>query len=288
MNKKRWITLGLLAALVFLVAGTASGSVGSPSSNWWVLNGGGAPAAGVAVGSNASFGQPAIGLASGSGVDLSGGFWFGGNNLVYRNPFDANPGSEWQQCTNRSDTAPMGEKFLGQLSNETACLVLAKLPPHRMIKVTFDFYAIRSWNGNQVNQETNPTSVETLPQEPDLIVGPDRWMLVVDDNAAPIIDTTFSNWPTHLQSFPAGYLLGNYPPDTGAAAKNTLGYDYFGTPMDATFHLVVYVEHSSDNLKLSFTASNLQEAWNETWGLDNVEVTLDPTIYHVYLPVTHH
>lgn len=283
MNKKRWITLGLLAALVFLVAGTASGSAGIPSIRWQVFSGGGAPAEGRSVGSNASFGQPFIGQAAGTGVDLSGGYWFEANNLVYRDGFESGPGPKWQ-CTTRSETAPEGQKFLGQFSNETACLVLEGLPHHRWVQVAFDFYAIRSWNGNQA--QTTSLSPGIQPKEPDASVGPDQFKLLVD--GAPALHTTFANWFENQQSFPAGYLQGNYPAQTGTAAVNTLGYDYYGTLMDATYRIVVFAPHSADRLQLDFTGLGLQAIDNESWGVDNIEVTLDPPFYRVFLPLTNH
>jgi hypothetical protein len=52
-----------------------------------------------------------------------------------------------------------------------------------------------------------------------------------------------------------------------------MGYGFFG---DSTYHLMYEIEHSADSLVLEF-ASDLFEGKgtdDESWGLDNVKVTV--------------
>lgn len=75
---------------------------------------------------------------------------------------------------------------------------------------------------------------------------------------------------------------GNHPPKTGAVEINTLGYDA-GTgrdPMDAVYRISVTFPHTASSLVLSFDADvvgiNLSPFADETWGIDNFELTLVP------------
>ncbi len=49
-----------------------------------------------------------------------------GDILFYRHDFETSAGSEW--CLLRQDITPTGRGFLGQFSNETACLLLKDIP----------------------------------------------------------------------------------------------------------------------------------------------------------------
>jgi hypothetical protein len=46
--------------------------------------------------------------------------------------------------------------------------------------------------------------------------------------------------------------------------------------MDATYHLEFTFDHTENTLQSVFSASGLQVGDDESWGIDNVEVTIVP------------
>jgi len=138
------------------------------------------------------------------------------------------------------------------------------LTPHSEAAVSFDLFIIRSWDGNAEGIE-----------------GPDIWQLSVMGEDV-LLRTTFDNhnipeYEDHRQSFPENYI-GEYPPRTGAAEKNTLGYKWCFTgvgslPADSVYHINFEFDHDSERLILEFSAENLLDRFNnESWGIDNVRV----------------
>jgi uncharacterized repeat protein (TIGR01451 family) len=200
-----------------------------------------------------------------------------GSQTVYFDDFEDGAGPEW--CNRGTDTAPNGQNFLGQLGNETECLTLSNLPAHRWLSVTFDLYLIRSWDGN--------TTVNTNPLEwglsPDYIIGPDIWEFGLG-GGDPILRTTFSNWPPQTQSYPDWYPGGAHPPMNGATEVNSLGYLFDPYPMDSVYRLTFLIPHSGNTLQLDFSAFGLQVIWDESWGLDNVQVMV-VNQFKTFLPI---
>ena len=142
---------------------------------------------------------------------------------------------------------------------QTISLSLTNLPAHTALRLSFDLYVIRSWDGNS----------------PDY--GPDRFILRVADGPT-LLNTTFSNNPktnsdASYQDFPAPNSL----PWTAALAKGTLGYDWFF--QDAIYRLQYEFAHTNANVAINFSSS-LHEGKgtdDEAWGLDNVVVSIAPT-----------
>jgi hypothetical protein len=170
--------------------------------------------------------------------------------LVYNNDFEGSVGSEWSNTT--TDITPAGaRRFLGQFGNQTVGLTLNNLPLHRKVTVYFDLFIIQSWDGNASS-----------------IYGPDIWDLSVSSGQT-LLHTTFRNTDGGMQAYPGSYPGGNFPPRTGTAENNTLGYSLFG---DAVYKLSYTFPHTSSSLLLDFSGSGLQELADESWGLDNIEV----------------
>jgi hypothetical protein len=141
--------------------------------------------------------------------------------------------------------------------DQTIRLTLTNLPPHAALRLSFDLLVLKSWDGN------SPA------------YGPDRWSLSVADGPV-LLDTTFSN--NHKVSKEGSYQ--NYPqlqamPRTGAARTNTLGYKFFG---DSIYPLEFTFPHSNSTLKLDFQSSLFEGKGtaDESWGLDNVRLTIAP------------
>jgi uncharacterized repeat protein (TIGR01451 family) len=202
---------------------------------------------------------------------------------VYTHDFETPVGSEWSLQT--ISTTPSGRNFLGEFSNQTATLTLTALPDHNRVIVTTDLYLIRSWDGNQADPPLDyPTLVPTDH------IGPDFWRMAIQGGPN-LVNTTFANWNNFRQSYPSNYPFGDYPARTGALENNTLGYDFFGVPIDSVYRLPISTLHSGPDLILDFSAMGLQDIGDESWGLDNIQVCLDaggvlPNV--IYLPLITH
>src|SRR4030095_12974353 len=132
---------------------------------------------------------------------------------------------------------------------------MTNVPPHEELKVSLDFYAINSWDGNDTG------------------VGPDFWdMTVAGSN---VVHTTFSNFggPPYFQrqSYPGRYPTGDFPGQTGASGTNVLGFAPQG--QDSVYQISRTLLHTSNAVTVSLTASNLQGLPDEFWGIDNFTVT---------------
>jgi hypothetical protein len=197
------------------------------------------------------------------------------DTVIYRNDFNDPPGTTYPEWTaDRSQTpaviesANHSQRFLGEFGGEklvnarpfvrvdqTVRLSLNSLPPHQRLKIEFDLYVLKSWDGDNSNY------------------GPDRWKLSVARGPV-LLDATFSNnhktgdFDLSLQSYPTA----GSPAQTAAAAVNTLGYRFFG---DAIYHLAYTFDHSARSVEFEFSSSLFEGKGieDESWGLDNVRVT---------------
>ncbi len=179
---------------------------------------------------------------------------------VYFNDFEGTAGSEWS--TTSTATTPAGcttcTTFLGGFVNDTVVLTLSGLTPGVHVSISFDLFAIRSWDGNGENGW-----------------GPDTWTITLGDGAS--YAYTFANGGGNTQSYP----VANSSPGTGAIAENTLGYSFGTEQRDSVYHLTYSWYNPSDTATITFSASGLQGLSgfgyaDELWGLDNVQMTANP------------
>jgi hypothetical protein len=172
-------------------------------------------------------------------------------HIAYTNDFENSAGKEWSRAN--IATSPTDRKFLGQFGSDEVMLKLTDLSEHTAIRVTFDLYIIRSWDGN---------------------INPDKWQFKVDGQSWLL--TTFDNqdyYSDHSQAYPDNYGAGSHPPRTGAKENNTLGYKFDGRPMDAVYVFSFTIPHSSANLVLTFIGNGLTADFaDEGWGVDNVVI----------------
>lgn len=183
----------------------------------------------------------------------------------YSNDFEA-PANTAGWSTSATSTSPSGQNFLGNFANNTVTLSLDGLPAHSTVTVAFDLYIIRSWDGNA---DVNPT------------FGPDIWGIQHSGDST-LLRTTFSNGtaagdPTrNTQAYPDFYPGGAHAYQTGASAVNTLGYSVpdYG---DSIYRLEFTFPHTASTLQLDFYAEGLTGVWDESWGIDNIVVTPEPT-----------
>lgn len=189
--------------------------------------------------------------------------------LVYHNDFEGAVGTEWSSTA--TDMTPVGaRRFLGQFSNNAVGLTLANLPSHTDVTVSLDLFIISSWDGNcEVNLHGGHC-------------GPDIWNLDVRGGPS-LLHTTFSNiidmpvgW-SQSQAYPGSFPTSDYPAKTGAAESNTLGYmSMIGLYGDSVYTLSFTVPHIEDSVTFDFSAEGLQGIEDESWGLDNVSVSVTP------------
>lgn len=175
------------------------------------------------------------------------------DKVVYSNDFERTAGREWSLPI--TDTTPKGNRrFLGQFANDAVTLTLTNLPAHQSVTVSFDLYIIRTWDGHSTRW------------------GPDVWGLSVTDGPA-LVRTTFSS-RGHMQAYPDVHLSGSHPARTAAREADTLGYMWRDAPRDSVYSPSVTFSHTADSLQLNFFASGLSAIANESWGLDNVRITV--------------
>lgn len=194
---------------------------------------------------------------------------------VFTDPMENVPSKRWSLVTGDdrdplviSSTPTGARNFLGKLGRESARLSLADLPPHRAVSVRFQLLVLDSWDGGRYGS------------------GWDRWILEVVGGPR-LIETTFYNnnedtdlAPLPLQAFPGTVTQSFQPGMTGAIEKRTLGYgkDWDGNgklyDRSAVYDIEVVFPHSSAKLALDFTGAANQETADESWGLDNVRVSV--------------
>lgn len=184
----------------------------------------------------------------------------------YTNDFEGAVGPEWSRTTT-SATPTGGRRFLGEFANDTASLTLSALPAHGEVRLSFDLFVLKSWDGNST------------------VHGPDEWDLSVDGGPT-LLHTTFNNChrvtSVDGQSYPGSFPGASNPCGAGAAEEDSLGYvfnDGMGAdPMDAVYKITRTFPHSGTSLILNFSAVlRVNSAISdESWGLDNVSVELLP------------
>jgi cysteine-rich repeat protein len=192
--------------------------------------------------------------------------------VVYTENFEAAAGAEWTTVPFDPDNpdgvppvevTPSGRRFLGRFGQAPfpapprpwAMLTLNGLPAHDIVRVSFDLYVIGSWDGEST------------------LNGPDAFLVQGGAFAA-----TFSNHAPD-ESFGAGEQSFPAPgsdAQTGAAEVGTLGYPVVGEAAvgDTVYHLTAGFSHTGAGVDVLFEGVGLQALDDESWGLDNVVVSV--------------
>lgn len=197
--------------------------------------------------------------------------WFGSSSAyaltVYENDFQSAVGSEWSHTLTQNTPTPYpfgARSFLGEFGNEKVSLSLSNLAAHSSVLLEFDLYLIRSWDGSSAGTAFD--------------YGDDHFKLAVTGGAT-LLDETFSNGNPAGQSFGP---LANNPYHTGASETYSLGYVFddgiqqTSQVMDSVYRLSFNFAHDSDTLTFDFSGYGLQNMEDESWGLDNVHVSVVP------------
>ncbi|MBT7099970.1 hypothetical protein HN937_21520, partial [Candidatus Poribacteria bacterium] len=166
------------------------------------------------------------------------------NTLVYSNDFESPVGAEWSNPL--ISTSPSGRDFLGEFANGDTVLSLNGLPEHQSVVLRLHLYIIRSWDGTW--------GVHAA--------APDIWSAQVVGGPV-LLQSTFS----HYRPYQA---YSGTPIET-----NALGYDFGG---DTTYELEFAIPHTVGDVQFRFRGEGLEHVLNESWGLDNVTVTVGQSI----------
>jgi len=167
--------------------------------------------------------------------------------IFYSNNFESALGTGWgtaAQITQHTNFS----KYVGRYSgNQGVLLTVAKPsipapPPGHWVeyRLTFDFYAIDSWDGDDPN------------------FGPDYFYVTVNSNT--VFAQTFANQHEY-QSFA--------PPTVGGI---DLGY---GAAFDAIYRdiSVAFEPDAASTLSVKWFGVGLQGLSDESWGIDNVRLS---------------
>lgn len=196
--------------------------------------------------------------------------------ITYFNDFDSDIPGAGNWTNYRTTISPnMTREFLGQYGNEEVTFTMENPNPDQcpvnMVRISFDLYIIRSWDGNQGLIDPNASPV-----------GPDYWRFGLQDVDSLLnawhVNTTFANFDDEIYSFfkqayPNPYPWGSFPARTGIYERNTLGYQFIG-PRDSTYKMSFLLPITDQTIRLIWMGEHLQILEDESWGLDNLEVTM--------------
>ncbi|MGF1634360.1 MAG: fibronectin type III domain-containing protein, partial [Phycisphaerae bacterium] len=165
-------------------------------------------------------------------------------------------------------TSPSGEKFLGRFGDsDSVDFTMADVSAGDGYKLTFDFYAINSWDGDL--------------EDDDGYYGPDSFEVTVGEETT---SWTFRNITDERSQY---FATQSYPspgsdPTTGAAATGVLGYTFNYGPVsgvsDAKYEIEIEFDHPGGDLTVAFAGDLTQPKADESWGIDNVKLTPPPLV----------
>jgi len=185
---------------------------------------------------------------------------------VYENSFAKAPGDEWSHRS-VSQTPQGNHRYLGTFTAERVELALTDLPPHKLLRISFDLYLMKSWDGSSPYW------------------GVKIWDMGVVGGQN-LIHSTFGNCgfftDNNIQSFPETYPCRDYPAWTGATEKQTLGViQSWGGPQrtfdtSSWYRMSLPFPHTAPSVTLSFEPTPKQGA--KDWGIGNVRVEAIPEL----------
>lgn len=163
---------------------------------------------------------------------------------VYQSDFTAEAGSEWNVRT-VSRTAQGDRPQLGPFfPPDSPALTVKDLPPHKLLRMTFDLYLTKSWDGSSPGW------------------GPSLFELALSDERK-LIYASFTNCgfftDNNEQSFPDNYPAIPYQGFTLAAERQSLGgtQDFGGGPgrifdCSSVYHMVFTFPHAEPLAAFNF------------------------------------
>ena len=192
-------------------------------------------------------------------------------NVVYENDFTTDPGPQWNvQVMNR--TLAGDRPYFGGFEglDRQPLLPLERLPAHKLVRVTFDLFLMKSWDGS---------SPSWGPGLLDIKLG--------GADSRSLLHATFSNCgffnDNNEQSFPDDYPSRPYPAWTLATEHQTLGtiVSWGGEnrtfDTSAVYHMVFTFPHNTPDLVLQFKSS-LPDNPRKPYGLSQMKVEALPQL----------
>jgi hypothetical protein len=179
--------------------------------------------------------------------------------------------------------------FVGRFNNTHTRALAVFNTAGSKYTIDFDLYVIGSWDGKG-KQAQNGAFLANVFQ-----VGV---RCGSNPTVTPLFTTTFSNQKTVQQDFPAAFGLGGNKYLTGSVAGSADALGYRGakdangnllsnTPTfqsvgDVTYHMTYtitsaqYCGSDAPTFVFSSTAPGQQSNYDESWGLDNIVMKMDP------------
>lgn len=164
--------------------------------------------------------------------------------------------SRWEPC--RTVPVPqIGNTLYGGFGQQAATFRIDALPVHRFARLSFEFYALRSWDGDHERH------------------GPDIMQVRVIDGPR-LLRSSFG-FQEMRQSYPHPFTMGQFVGGTGGQAV------HFSTPVNGhysnwtrhyRYSMSFVFPHNADELSVHFAPEGLSDAPDEAWALDNVAVEL--------------
>jgi len=174
---------------------------------------------------------------------------------IYAEDFELGVGSEWSNSTTATYEKTT---VLGTFNPHPVTLTLAHVPQNVEMTLCFDLWVIDSWDGN--------SSVH----------GPDVFEVSLNSGET-ILSTTFSNtFDDPIQSYPNTYNEEKKidHPYTKGAKKIGQFNGHFTQFHDSQYEICRTFTNTHDLLQISFAAYLTQNMGNESFGLDNVTLTV--------------
>lgn len=164
--------------------------------------------------------------------------------------------TEWSQP--KRFRIPDGDNtLLGVFDRDAVMLTLERLPDHRYVRVSWDMYALDSWDGYNVEH------------------GPDVWQARVV-NGPRLVRSAFVSYVGD-QSYPLPFRYGMMPRGSAGRHVQFVVPDYAGDPQwsyHVRYPMSFVAPHSATTLQIQFSTQNLSPSYDESWALDNVGVEL--------------
>ena len=169
--------------------------------------------------------------------------------VVLEHDFERGAAFAWSNSNTDASHTGQFTRFLGRFGNETVALNLTNLPPHDQVELSFDLYIIDSWDGS------------------DFLNGADYFQVGYSGSIDNLLSETFIGCPDPR----FGSYAATQPEFCGADVGFNPGHpDAIYRNLDDGF----VFQHSATTLNINFTGSGLQGVEDESWGIDNVRVTV--------------
>jgi len=182
---------------------------------------------------------------------------------IYTEDFERGIGSEW---SNSVSTTIDKSTVLGTFNESPVTLTLPNAPVNVNMTICFDVWVMDSWDGNSD------------------IHGPDVFSVALSPDRT-LLSTTFSNtYDDPIQSYPKTYgeeKMANHAFTTGAAKTGEFN-GHFTRFTDSKYEICRTFLNTDELLNITFSAHLTQGMSDESFGLDNVSISIEQPVIEIY------